>query len=522
MSSSSKKRTRKKKQNSLADFADKKAGAKNLKKDGIDVTFMMLGMITTLLIGLLVYSQLRSSPGAGRALAAATSGEASDEVNSIGKDEFQELVENGNKTQLQNVLKGLNQQSGAKTLGESIKRNQRRIDVANKMITMQLNSEQRRLSVGSKIDAMEAIYGLEFQHPDSEIPNVTENLRNFANVYRADPDATLGRRASLSLFKIDAFEAAKEDTPDIEKISDDMCALMENYPNDDAVLSTIAVIMEHFRVNLDRGLCERITSRLESRKQEFTSPKVLTMIADFSDESKIAKAKYRQLFENRWLDGTQGQQELLKRSIELGAGLDSGRKVIKEVDRVAHWFEQESKYESSRAIYEAIANAADNYNSPEVAAFAKQKAVDGQTRISLVGNRLDFTARKFNGEQFPKQLLENKVVIVVFWSMHNKTSVLTLKKIAPKVRLWREKGIRVLAVNVDRTPSESYEKFANGLPSLSFVGGDPTKNYSNNILMQCPSSLVPRIMLVNRDGTVADISTPLTELETEVDFLSQD
>lgn len=530
MSGSSRKRKKRSPRKSeLTEFADKQFAAKKLNSDGIDLKFLILGMVTTLMIGLLGYGKLTASPATGRILAATDPAEALAEVKSVDERQFDEVVASGNSEQLQNVLKSLNQwvpdpesdASISEKTNESVKKNQRIIDVSNKMMTMTLNREQRELAISSKFEALEAIYGLTFLDESTAIPNVVQELKAFGRKHENDSNLNLRRQAQLSLVKVNSFESSREENPDFDEISNQICTLMKTYPNDDVMLGVVDSIVRFFRIQLGREIGDKISSRLEARKDEFTSPKILALLYDFSDETKLADSNYLQLFEDRWVDGSRGQQELLKRSIELVNDHDPGRTIIANVDLVALWFEQEGMYESAREIYKAIADSADRYKSADVAAIAKLKAQYGFKRLDMVGKTLDFTAKDFNGRLIPKEEFDKKVVVVIFWSNFNPESRRVVGETSHLSTNWNDRGVRVLAVNVDRNIDNIDKEFLLQISKVETAFCDPENNYSNNILEQCPSDEVPRIMLVKQDGTVADINVPVSELDTEIDFLTR-
>lgn len=520
-SSRSRKRSSKKKTNDLTEFADREYAAKKLETDGIDITFLILGMVTSLMIGLLAYSQLKASPATARVLAAADAGESTNEIREIEEKEFEEVVQSGTSIQLQSLLNDLNQWTAEGGTPEVVKKNQRRVDLANKMLTMDLDSQQRTLAITSKLSALETIYGLAFVDESAEVPNVIADLTSCANEYKEDSNESVSLKAKLSLLKINSFENAAKENPDFDQLLDEMCSVMKEYPNDDSTLATVDRLLEYYRAKLGRETAQKIKNRMLARKSEFSSaPKVLALFQDFADEAKLAEVKYAELYENRWVNSTRGQQELLKCSLELAQDQRSGKLVIAEVDRVAHWFEQDGLYEGAKAIYTAIINSADTYDSAEIAAEAKRKAMHGLSRISLVGKTLDFTSVRYDGSPLGPERFENRVVVVLFWSAYNKSSANILESLIQQSNKWKDRGTRILAVNVDRKVLENNKRFLGTLKTVDFVFGDPKKNFFNNILEQSPSSEVPRIMLIKKDGTVFDANVPFSELSTEVSFLS--
>ena len=150
---SGKRRKKSSKKTSLERFAEQKNQASSDEALGVDFFFLMMGMVTTLMTFLLVGSLFTTAPNTNRALIAAKTGNPVKEVNATDDDEFDELLESSDAVQLSNILKGLNGWKSDKGNTESVKSNQRRIEVANTMLTKKLNPEQRTLAITSKLKA---------------------------------------------------------------------------------------------------------------------------------------------------------------------------------------------------------------------------------------------------------------------------------------------------------------------------------------------------------------------------------
>ena len=357
---SGKRRKKSSKKTSLERFAEQKNQASSDEALGVDFFFLMMGMVTTLMTFLLVGSLFTTAPNTNRALIAAKTGNPVKEVNATDDDEFDELLESSDAVQLSNILKGLNGWKSDKGNTESVKSNQRRIEVANTMLTKKLNPEQRTLAITSKLKALTTVYGFGLLLKE-QVPNVAESLRDTSTLYLESPEYEIQKLARLSLFKVNAFEMTKEgNEPVVDLLVNDMCKLLKSFPEDETVLATADMIVEYYRQNVDRVLASKVTDALAERKGEFAdAPKVVQMIKDFSDEALLAEAKYTQLFENRWVNGERGQLELMKKSMQLAAEPTSGTLLVKTIDAVGHWFEQDDQYEKSAAIYEEILKSVD-------------------------------------------------------------------------------------------------------------------------------------------------------------------
>ena len=524
MSSSKRGKRRKKSKTSLERYADKRDQSKNDDATRVDFFFLLLGMITSLMTFLLVFSVFTTPPKTSAALEAAKSGNATKEVNATDDSEFDEVLESSDATQLTNILNGLNASVAGETREGSIKQHQRRIEVSNRLLTKKLDDKQSKLAITSKIKALTTVYGLGWVLREG-VPNVAESLRDASTSYATSADPEIKKLAKLSLFKVNSFEMAKEDNKlSVDSLVTEMCGLLKDYPNDDTVLATLDTIVQFFQKRLEPSVGFEIAQGLQARESEFVdSPKVVQMIRDITDDTTLSNANYTQLFEDRWVNGRSGQQKLLEKSLELVAEPTAGTLLIKVVNNVAHWFEQDDQYESAAAIYQKIMASADTYQNPKVTEIAKVIAKDGIARSKIIGEKIDLTGLLLNGEQHPVEELEGKVSLVVFWSMFSNKSSETLLSLSVSSQKWKERGIKIVAVNIDDSIElEKVTEITTPIKNVVFLFGDPKDNFSNNIYNQCPSEVVPRLMLVQRDGRVADINVPFEEVDTQLTFIDRE
>ena len=435
------------------------------------------------------------------------------------------VTENHEVEQLTKQLKELENWRAGNGAMEGVKANQRRVEVATQMLELekQLTDEQRKLAITAKLNALTTLYGYGLLLGDT-IPDVTESLTSTSKTYSDSPDQEIKKLARLSLYKVTAFEMTKDknkpDAQEVEVLVEDTSQLLNDFSDDTLVLATVDMIVEYYRQDVDRKVALEITEGLVAKKEAFKSPKVLRLLADLSDEALMAKSKYTQLFENRWINGDEGQRDLLEASIQLAAEPDAGMLLVQKVDAVAHWFEQDDQYVNAVAIYETILKSADTYQNRETTVAAKKRAEDGIMRSKLIREKIDLSGRLIDGKEFSEKELQGKVVLVVFWSALNPISKKVVEKLSKSSKHSQERGIQILAVNIDpKLDKEAIQEVTKKAPGVTFLFGNTDGKYSNNILNQCPSETVPRIMLVNQDGEVADINVPLDEVSTQLDLL---
>ena len=315
------------------------------------------------------------------------------------------------------------------------------------------------------------------------------------------------------MLKHDMFELAFGNKRiDLHTVSNQMTELLHDYPKDTTMESQIVLLVRflHKRV-ADDGV--RLMDMVQSASAKFDSPKVMQLVSVFADEGKIKKVGFDSFYDNRWIHGQIGESQIVKAAIELLNDPDSKNLVIEEVGKAANWFEQEGKHVQAQQIYEAMESAADTLASAEIAAMARKWAIDGFQRLKLVKQTLQVSGRLLNGEPLEPALFERRGMIIAFWSTQDADSIQALSQVGSATSTWRKKGGVVLAVNVDDDPQAMLRLVAQKYPKLRFAGHDSV------ILTQCPTSTLPRVILVSRRGVVLDINVPIEDLQTETEFL---
>jgi hypothetical protein len=477
---------------------------------GIYLPAFMGGVITTLLVLMLVTNQFKTSKVTKNVLESADAGDAIEAVGDVSSEDFDSILESGNREQLGGILSSLNLSARQQTdVPSQVQFNRRRVSVANRLLTKPLNQDQRTLAINSKIQALSTVYALDLVHGLRE-PNVAETLKSAAGEYINDGNKQISRTAKMAMLKHDAFELAKKDRrPNLKPISGQIVGLLGEYPDDDMMIATIKVLVGYLNEqNSNHGY--ELMREINSESENFDSPKVMELIQDFSDEAKMSEVEFDLTFENRWINGKIGEAEIVKKANELLLDPDIGTQVIVRVGRAANWFEQEGKYDKARSIYQTMENGADNKLNPDVADLAKNWASDCLIGLNLVDQKIDIKGRLHSGQAFDLDMIEKRGAVIVFWTTKNKTSVDSLSQVSQATSAWRKKGGVVFAVNVDEQPDSAIQSMVSRLKSIQFVGN------GSSIFDQFPTHVVPRAIFVNRKGVVIDINVPITDIETEI------
>ena len=498
-------RKRKSKRNDLA-------GLKEIETEGVDFFPFLAGMVSSLAIIFLIWDQFATPQATGP-----VGSRSPAKTLTIDPHDFDAVVESGDIKLLGDLLLELDQQDSGKPPAELMEISRQCAELADQMLTMDLGPAQEKFAKTSKIAALTKIYGLDYLH-ELNTPSIAQELHELATSYLDDPDADLVRNANLAIFKVNTLEQKKSKSTLVEPIADDIVELLEQYPDDGAVISTIRLVLNAY-LNEEPVVGRSLVEEFCDRENVLESPKAKAICLDFSDRVLLMDAGYEQLFADRWVKGTVGQRELLIKSIELIKNRGFGGLLTRKVDEVAHWFEKEDRYESAIQIYDAMLESAENAANAQAVSLARKLAISGLKRNKLIHQKVDLSGFAPDGSPIQSNEFYQRAVAVVFWSNLNSTSKEALGQFHLDTQEWEGKPITVLAVCVDKNSVDEVKQVAAKFQRFRFMVGNPAGDGIIPVLEQCPSDRVPRAMLIGREGTVVDVNVPMGELKTAAEGL---
>ena len=495
------------------------APPKTIQDEGVHLPFFVVGMVTSLLIIMMIWNQLTDSDSTKKAIAALENLSDSGLTDVISDPEtfedmpFEEMLKVAGPEELADMLYGLNKWSRKDPVEKQFQSNQRRVAVARKMLTYNLTRPQEKLAIEGKINGLSAMYGFNLIHDMNE-PNVAQSLRSAAEAYLGNSDESIARAARLALLKHDAFERGRRD---IDAVGDEVVELLNDFPDDDLVIFTIKQIVSAFNRGGNGGipLMKRILAGIENRDV----PKLASLSQNLSDEILMRELGYQDALANIWVNQTVGQKEIMKYTLTLLDEPKAGFLIFQYVEAVTKFFEQEGQYERVREIYQKMLSSSEQLVDPQVAAHARETAEFGLTRLDLVGQKIELAGLSPEQTPIDTKALEKRVVIVLFWSLENDTSMRALRFVHENSKSFRSKGGRVVAVLTDRQVGKGIYAAMASMPDIRFTISDQNKDGENLIWNQCPSNTVPWAILVDQTGSVVDINVPIKEIVTDAGFL---
>jgi len=243
-------------------------------------------------------------------------------------------------------------------------------------------------------------------------------------------------------------------------------------------------------------------------------PAMKSMMCNVADRLLLVENDFERKYADRWANGREGREELIKTSRELLAEEGVGELLVRKVITLGHWFEQNAFYEEAKIIYDELASAAKSGNIlSEDQEFAMKSAKSGLVRLELEGSTVEFKGMDFAGKTLIDKELKQDVVVVVYWSVDSVESMTFLRDVNRAAKALRGKPISILAVCVDQElPNEVslMKKF----PKMLIL--EPAfESGKNSLLEVCDPASLPHVMLIGKGGKVADVNCKPSEFNNQ-------
>ena len=481
----------------------------------------IFGMATTVVLSLWGYTALNTeyaqADTAPQETATKNLGFSSD-----GYDEMGALLDSDNVQRVVAKLVDLNDWPRGAELPVRVSANRNREKLAKKLLRMDgLKEADRVFAIDSLINALAAIYGLDYFYSMGD-KRASEELREVAESHVNDTNAQVVRAADLALLKYHTFEYIKLKKPLEERyqtVESSLLKVLDSYPNDESTVSDVKLIFNSLRKRGTR-LNAKLTKLLVKKRPDYANTRVDRLIADLIDASLMQGTRYVTKFENRWVDGQAGRDQLLSISLELISNKSTGEDVIKQVDRVAQWFEQQNRIERAREIYQTMADEAERPNNPAAMKTASRLGQNGLTRCDALGKAAVFSGSDIEGRPLTKNRFSGRIVAVIFWSLKDAASKEELLQLHRERAQYSSLPADIVAVCIDRNPGTEFGEIVSQM--IRFKSCDPAKYGADGIpfTKQVPVTQVPQILLIDQQGNISDTNVPSDNLRSHIEHLA--
>ena len=176
-------------------------------------------------------------------------------------------------------------------------------------------------------------------------------------------------------------------------------------------------------------------------------------------------------------------------------------------------------YDKARELFQLIKDAFKDQADAKLASEVTVICDKSLRRIDLLGKKLVVEGLPLSAtEALDWSLFEDKVVILTFWQSDSAACAGTLQHLNEFIKANDDKDLELIGVNIDPDPKTTVLRLRGRAPDWTVVFTDDLNQtgFQTPMAIKCGVASVPYTLLIDRDGTVADLRLFGDDLEQRV------
>lgn len=473
---------------------------------------MVLGMTTTLLLGMFLYSALIvEAPQAAPVLVTNQVTEPK-----LDTERFAEEINSSSSAELVTRLSQL-RAALSKKRGSDIEREfffSRQIKTAQKLNEIAETVEYKEYAAKQLLESHKSLYGLHALGR-LNIEGQGDRFQACFERYLNHTNQDIYREAHVCQLVYVLFEVINGNR-DIVEFSDLVEANLAKFPGDEKILGAIRNQFDAC-VQMDIVMAKTIAEALLRRVSDKNHP-AAGLYQYLLDRYYLIDADFTALFANRYLNGKPGLRELEKKSIELIEQTDVGSVVIHEVSVVASWFESQLDASPAKRIYKAMIARAADANLEHASKFAVLGEY-GLRRLAQISKAMPLDKLTRQGEPVDSREFDNRIVGVLFFEVQESSKSLSYLTAVLKLAVKFKKNltpVKMIIVPI-RPLSEADARTVRDKKMVVFcdwLDGKPPVLFE-----QFPVTNVPYLVILDHNKILRKVNVSIGDFEQEINLL---
>lgn len=395
-----------------------------------------------------------------------------------------------------------------------------RLDTLNKRLELaqkvqqhpELDEETRVANAQRILNAMGQIYGIALNEGIDSDGKIVSDYLNVCNSFVNDSDPDVAREARVAKSKALVYESTDgEFETRFDTIQDNLLGLVESYPNNEVIASTI----KRLSLQLDsrdkaksRQIMKAVIDKYEA--MSVTSVGVVNQLRTIKDEILLEESGIGILAKEAVETGT--YDDYLEKLYELAEQPDTGIELVNRVYTAIGYFEAKGKHDIALSILEKLRGTVFSRQDTRSREHTFRVSEFGIIRNNAVGKPFDFSDLNSAGEPVDLIQFSDRPVLLFFYSPNNPNSRQQMKNISSTYDLIARTGIRVVAIAVEESKTDNITVKLNR--EWVNIQSSPPPGRTSEILKRCPVTSVPYFAVVNHDGILEKINISVGSIKT--------
>ena len=258
---------------------------------------------------------------------------------------------------------------------------------------------------------------------------------------------------------------------------------------------------------------------MQKNFEKSTDPKVIAASGALGDKIYLADIRFDQLVGN-FRSGLAGSDEkYLQAGRDMAELENMGPTIYAEVINVARWLEQSGNIKKAGELLETLSGTLAKGKNKNLQEGAEQALTRFKTRSNLLGKSFKVAGRNRAAVEFDNKDLENKVVMIYFWSSQNLNSIQPLSSFLQLYAAYEGRGFEIVTYCVDTNPENAITMFGSNPPPWKNLFYNEKNADHKQMLRNSGVQFLPYVLLLDRDGKVTDINVPFTMIQPKLEPL---
>jgi len=339
-------------------------------------------------------------------------------------------------------------------------------------------------------------------------------LMNLIEKYRKDSNPDFVRSAGFLELTLAIQDYFRDGANDFSNAEESFLKLAKAHTNDMIVVQAMSGMLSELMTQGQREPVISAMRKLADFYNQSADENIKRIAEVFEDRIYLVESKFDQISADA-AKGVPGALEKYLETIRTLARRQGQGEYYRQTMAGVRILEQQSLFDDVRELNEILTKTYASHPDSSVVAQVERDIEKGNQRLNLIGNPIKLVGKMQDGAPFDQSVLDNKVVVVFFWSAKDPKSARVMQLMLPMHQVFKDSGFELVGVCIDKDVDAALRVFGGKYPPWPMLfqdGEQPFQKMFDDLGIQ----MVPYMLLLDQDGNVADIHVPSQDLTGQI------